>query len=336
MDKFKQFSENILKIREDLNENEVLLTNYINTFKLSDIFEEKSIEYCFYDMLKQFLNKDKEDDKVLKIKTNFFKAETLKSFNSNINKHFKNFLTRNIIKKIENFYNIPEYSLTLNDPIIVDLTKHSGLLYVSEDFDHDNDGDHDNDDDDNDDDDNDDDDNDDDGDHDNDDNDEKNKINNNVLDKSSNNEITEEKETTEENKNNEEKETTEKILNECLNDEELFNKLNDYLQNSALKSNEDREIYDSIFKLMNTDYVDYDEIPCDFVLWLYTDNFDTNPVDILLNPDKNPVSKNSIFVHIKSLNIKVDHQYNKLAIMVPISLYNSKNLRTKDTHPNIS
>jgi hypothetical protein len=108
----------ILKI---INTNEFYISEYFNILDLKNIFEN---EINIIDILNDFL-KDHTDkinkNSYININNKYYNINSLKKINIDIYIYLNNFLYRNIIGKIEKFYNILNYSITINDIILMDL-----------------------------------------------------------------------------------------------------------------------------------------------------------------------------------------------------------------------
>ena len=284
-----------LRIR--LNSLEALLTNYVNILTIPSVFEVDQVEYLVYDSLKVLLN-DSKNKTVLVVKDNNFKCTRLEFLNNNMAIHCKNYLMRNISKKIEEFYELPNYSINMGNIFLIDLTINSAFIFADDKDDDDDDYDDDDDDDEDD---------------------------------------EAEDESKEQDKEEDDKARIKRIrkqIKKLANDEDAFKtQMNTFIQ-CVLPQEEDQHVIETFKDLFTTEYIKYNDISADFMLWIYMDDMGKNPVDVKIIPTKDSVSKNEAMVHIKNLEIQLNHEYNKMVILIPCSMYAPPNLRTIETHPN--
>jgi hypothetical protein len=311
------------QIRTKLNSLESLLSHYVNIFKLPTVFDVDQLEYLAYDTLKVRFN-EYTKHQVLVVKDKYFKCTSLESLNRNTNIHLKNYFIRNISPKLEEFYELPNCSIYLGNPLLIDLTKHSEYIYSSENAD------------------------------DNDDDDEEEEVDEEAEGEAKEEAEEEAKEEaegeakeeaegeteeepegkTEEEPEGEDRQNLKKYLKTITSDEATFNtQMNKFLQNISLHD-ENKKVMETINELFNTEYLNYDDISSDFMLWIYMDDMDKSPVDIKIIPTHDAASKNELMCHMKNLIIRLEHEYNKMVILIPCSLYSPSKLRTADTHPN--
>ena len=117
----KNIIEKKKEILNIINTNEFYISEYFNILDLKNIFEN---EINIIDILNDFL-KDHTDkinkNSYININNKYYNINSLKKINIDIYIYLNNFLYRNIIGKIEKFYNILNYSITINDIILMDL-----------------------------------------------------------------------------------------------------------------------------------------------------------------------------------------------------------------------
>ena len=117
----KNRTEKKKEILNIINTNEFYISEYFNILDLKNIFEN---EINIIDILNNFL-KDHTDkinkNSYININNKYYNINSLKKINIDIYIYLNNFLYRNIIGKIEKFYNIQDYSLSIGDIILLNL-----------------------------------------------------------------------------------------------------------------------------------------------------------------------------------------------------------------------
>ncbi len=96
--------------------NQFLISNFFETYNISDIFDEK-----IYNFLKIQITK-LENYNILKSGIFYYKIFMFSKKKIYINIILNNYIQQNIISKIENFYNLEKYSLNINKLFIINTT----------------------------------------------------------------------------------------------------------------------------------------------------------------------------------------------------------------------
>ena len=102
-------------------------------------------------------------------------------------------------------------------------------------------------------------------------------------------------------------------------------------------NNPDNEkIIENIFNIVNKDIINYNNIKKDFILVIYLNEMENNPIKFIILPEyNNQITKNELICYASGFDIDINYENNKYILMIPLTLYNGYNSKYKhNSHPN--